>query len=178
MTKTPLSYDADPEFKPIIYELDSLQSPSLLLLRGHLLIEVLLRRFLESRAKDRSAIDDARLSFNQVLCLVRSRFKKGTATKLWSYIGEINRIRNTLAHRLDPSDFNSQWRAFVRRFQRDFPNSERHEIDALRQVLLSTAKLLGNSLKTLEINEVSLAASRGAAFPHQRRRGHQANLSK
>lgn len=155
MSKTSVSYDADPAFKPIISELNSIQSPSLLLLRGHLLIEVLLRRFLESRAKNSSALNDARLTFNQVLCLVRSRFKKGDAAKLWPHLAELNRIRNTLAHRLDPSDFNNQWRSFVGNFQKEFPRyAELDEIDALRQVLLATARLLGDSLEKLSLEKL------------------------
>lgn len=88
--------------------------PVLVLLRGHLLIEELLIEIIESRCKHPQVLKDARLSFFQVLRLAQalstpkqiSKLSKELSKELdlWSNIEKVNRVRNVLAHTLEPSE--------------------------------------------------------------------------
>ncbi len=85
--------------------------PRILLLKAHLLVEEQLQTYIDSRINDPSALRDARLSFSQRLCLAKAlhpkpdRFECGW---IWSSLRMLNKIRNSLVHTVEPSDFENQ----------------------------------------------------------------------
>jgi hypothetical protein len=143
MPSIPLFHEAAPAYSDIYAELDSLAEPSLILLRGHLLIEVLLREFVASKARTPTAIDDAKLSFGQALNIARSHFDEDTPIALWRYLARVNHLRNTLAHNLDTSRFDLEWRSLVKSHRGEFASSgSDSDIDTFKHLLISIASNL------------------------------------
>lgn len=80
------------------------QSEELIVLKGHLLVEDLLREFCESRVAHPEELDAARLSFTQIVQLARALHPHQAPGWIWGAVGKLNSVRNMLAHRLLPTD--------------------------------------------------------------------------
>src|SRR4051812_18664340 len=83
---------------------------TLLVLKGHLVIEKLIRAKLESAVQDPAQIKRANLNFYNVLCVARAVFgdvldsSHGEPTSLWDVVESWNTLRNRLAHRIEQTD--------------------------------------------------------------------------
>jgi hypothetical protein len=81
--------------------------PILVILRGHLLIETRLRDILMSVSRSPDELHDARLSFYQVLAVVRAIIGRAEEA-VWAFIKRLNKrlneVRNRVAHHLEPGD--------------------------------------------------------------------------
>lgn len=97
------------------YELDSIedgkQDGIVIVLKGHLLIEEMLRGKLAERLPNPQYITRANLGFYQLLYMVRAAFhadelKQSSIEGLdvWAAVETWNTLRNRLAHRLDHPD--------------------------------------------------------------------------
>jgi len=73
----------------------------LVVLKGHLLIERLLEKYLNQNLAQPSALENAGLSFNQKLSFVAALHHDTNDEWLWGGIRKLNRLRNELAHRLE-----------------------------------------------------------------------------
>jgi hypothetical protein len=75
---------------------------SLIILKGHLLIEELLNEAIKLKVKDPTQLRDAKLTFNQRLCLLRSfeELKIGSFD-IHDAIKKLNILRNEIAHNLE-----------------------------------------------------------------------------
>ena len=73
----------------------------LLLLKGHLLIEVLLEKCLSQRLASPGRLKDARLTFAQKLFIVSALSCEEGDNWLWDVITLLNRLRNDLVHNVD-----------------------------------------------------------------------------
>jgi len=74
---------------------------TLIILKGHLLIEKLVRRFIASRLPNSGAFEKQSFTFAQCIALAESMcLDKEEPNLLWLQIKELNTIRNKLAHRL------------------------------------------------------------------------------
>ena len=72
-------------------------------LKGHLLIEQRVREFISERMLSPTALDDARLSSYQAICLAEALTLPNTEPKqLWDSLRQLNTLRNQLAHNLEP----------------------------------------------------------------------------
>lgn len=93
-------------------------SPDLIvvILRGHLLVEEMLRRILQKHAVDPAALEDARLTFFQVLRMVQAIAAHPGRVDLWKELEQLNRIRNILAHQSEPTDIEKTVDAFLEDF--------------------------------------------------------------
>jgi uncharacterized protein YutE (UPF0331/DUF86 family) len=81
------------------------QDLTLLVLKGHLLVEEQLERILESHCSHASELADARLTFRQKLQLVRALTGTGLLdAREGRFIEKLNSVRNKMAHRLDGFD--------------------------------------------------------------------------
>jgi len=92
--------------------LDNLTDGTLLVLKGHLLIEEILYNEVSARLAHPEFLDKANLRFYQLLHLARAIFELPTADEkrnkridiMWDGIEALNTLRNRLSHRLEPTD--------------------------------------------------------------------------
>lgn len=78
---------------------------TLIVLKGHLLIEQKIREFIRERMLTPTALDMARLNAHQAICLAEALTLPNEEPKnLWSVIRKVNSLRNQLAHKLEPQD--------------------------------------------------------------------------
>jgi hypothetical protein len=77
-----------------------------LILKCHLMLEEMLRDFCSEMVSQPQFLKDSRFTFAQILDLSRALYpadlKLGGMVELWSLCEKINRIRNIMAHALDP----------------------------------------------------------------------------
>lgn len=85
---------------------------SLIILKGHLLIEELLFALVSSAAKDASAIKSAGLSYYQLVWIAKALFEDDRLSPFWDAMLKLNTLRNTLAHQLEPRDLSEKLRLF------------------------------------------------------------------
>ena len=83
------------------------------LLKGHLLVEELLKEYVNSKFQKPEMLKDARLTFHQVLCIARAFSSDSSNEKLWLSIEKLNGLRNKLAHSLEPKDLEIKIEEFV-----------------------------------------------------------------
>jgi hypothetical protein len=88
------------------------QDVSLIVLKGHLLTEELLREFLYDKVRHPSSIRDARLHYIQCIHLARALSDDPDAW-VWDALNCLNGIRNKLSHALEPEGLNDTVNSFV-----------------------------------------------------------------
>lgn len=92
--------DSLDEIEPHLSQSDD---PILVILRGHLLIETRLRDILVRVSRSPDELQDARLSFYQLLAVVRAIIGREDDA-VWPFIKRLNEVRNRVAHHLEPGD--------------------------------------------------------------------------
>ena len=85
---------------------------SLIVLKDHLLVEELLFILVQSAVKYPEAINSANLSFYNLASIAKALFYEGRLGPVWDAIFELNTLRNTLAHNLEPPDLEKKLRRF------------------------------------------------------------------
>lgn len=118
-----------------------------LVIKGHLLIEHLVDRFIESRLYNVPAFRKANLSFFKKSCLGESLcLPSEESAWLWEQIRELNTIRNKFAHTLETDEFKCRIDSFVRNFSQ-------HE--SLHEITISSVicRLYGMLKALCEISE-------------------------
>jgi len=134
-TPIPVSETAYQRFRRL---LPARHNPELIVLKGHLLVEAELERFLQAASRHPDQLNDARLSFVQKTCLVRAFSGWPPKDSIWLFIIQLNVLRNRLAHRLEPGDIGTQIDALLRIYCAEefiLPNSPRLRSTRLRQML-------------------------------------------
>ena len=77
----------------------------LIILKGHLIVEQMLRIIIKKNFLRPQLLDNARLTFYQSLCIVKAFYKGNIKTDwLWIAIEKLNNLRNQLAHHLEPKN--------------------------------------------------------------------------
>jgi hypothetical protein len=148
--------------------LDRLADRELMTLKGHLLLEVSLRRLLAVRL-GAAEEDVPRLSFPSMVRLVAAGANPEQALPMERHALLLNQIRNDIAHRLSPRDQLARMREFVvavlpkRPWSEDVEMQEGMYRDAIK-VLIMEAQLVGLVLqmKPAELASIhqKLAAAR------------------
>ena len=82
-------------------EMSSLDPVTHVVLKGHLILEERLGRILEAHLFHPEHTEDARLSFNDKMCLCRSLCLRKNRLGEWELIAAVNGLRNELAHNLE-----------------------------------------------------------------------------
>lgn len=82
--------------------LSELTDETLIILKTHLLIEELLRDFCVAMVEQPKHLLEARLTFKQIMMLARSLVSHNTDW-IWGVLGNLNRMRNLMAHAIEPS---------------------------------------------------------------------------
>jgi len=72
------------------------------ILTGHLILEEIVREILYKTASREKSIQDAKLTFNQCVHLLRASYPDKLPIWTWKAIHKVNKIRNSMAHSLKP----------------------------------------------------------------------------
>jgi hypothetical protein len=91
-----------------------IEDATLIVLKGHLLIEEMLNDILYNSIALSKYIDEAKLSFYQKIMIARSLDPKGDASNgPWESLVSLNSLRNQLAHHLEPKDIDDRIDKFI-----------------------------------------------------------------
>ncbi len=104
--------DMDAAIGRILEHLPIKADPVLTLLKGHMLVEETVRKFVDAKVVSRHAVDEAQLSFHQTCCLAKALYPCDELGWLWDAAKKLNRLRNDLAHNLEPIGFNKRLEEF------------------------------------------------------------------
>ena len=122
---------------------------SLIVLKGHLLIEEMLFELGSLALEHPEHL--SKLSFHQLACLVHALVAEKPDDKCWELILQINSLRNRLAHKLEPPDLDQQIKrvlALDRQAQPiddiilDKSREDFEPADGLRQAIVSCMQFL------------------------------------
>jgi hypothetical protein len=81
---------------------------SLIILKGHLLIEEMLVDIRDKLLPNTKYFDSTNISFNQLVCVIRSGLKSKHEHSSWDLIIGVNKLRNQLVHNLEPRDIGNR----------------------------------------------------------------------
>ncbi len=88
---------------------------TLVILKGHLLIEELLNELIERRLDRPEELRDVDLTFNQRLFMAKALYSMATKGEwFWEAIKKLNNLRNQLAHHLEPKGFHDKLEDFLK----------------------------------------------------------------
>lgn len=90
-------------FEKLKLHLPITKDPTVVILRGHLLIEELLDNIISLYLKKPSALKDARLTFFQKMRLAQGFLGDIKGDSTWKIIEALNKLRNQISHKL-PDD--------------------------------------------------------------------------
>ena len=76
--------------------------PTYSVLRAHLLFEEMLWTHLDRKLPNPAALKGARLTFSQILAIVRANTEASANAWEWVALGKLNKIRNLLSHESRP----------------------------------------------------------------------------
>ncbi len=80
---------------------------TLIILKGHLLVEEELNDFLVHCSFQPTALEDARLTFLQKLRVVRAFYPLRQTAKEWALAEDLNKLRNKISHHAEVLDLSS-----------------------------------------------------------------------
>ena len=116
---------------------------SLIVLKGHLLIEEVLFDIRDKLLPHAEYLDSVNIGFNQLLHIIRSAIKSKHDHKSWDLIIEFNRLRNKLIHNLEPPKIQILLTQLFSLYSQTQPYDEIY-IDKSREVKLDAAERLKN----------------------------------
>jgi len=126
--------------------LASVDETTLVLLKGHLLIEEALVKIIELHTYHHEHLDAARLGFNQKACVARSLAFRRADIGEWELIQAINSLRNDLAHHLESDEREkklSRLREVYLREAAGMGNVDEHRLDPPHLIASACALVLG-----------------------------------
>ena len=116
---------------------------SLIVLKGHLLIEEMLIDIRDKLLPHAEYLDSVNISFNQLLHVIRSAIESKYDHKSWDLIIEFNRLRNKLIHNLEPPKLKILLTQLFNLYSQTQPSDEIH-INKSGEVKLDTTQRLRN----------------------------------
>ena len=116
---------------------------SLIVLKGHLLIEEMLIDIRDKLFPHAEYLDSVNISFNQLLHVIRSAIESKHDHKSWDLIIEFNRLRNNLIHNLEPPKLKILLTQLFNLYSQTQPSDEIH-INKSGEVKLDTTQRLRN----------------------------------
>jgi hypothetical protein len=89
----------------------------IILLKGHLIVEATLIDICSRSLPNPAGLEKENVSFRMRLSLVQALTDDGVVPQaIWDALQDLNRIRNKLAHNLEPKALDSELRQFLQRF--------------------------------------------------------------
>ncbi len=116
---------------------------SLIVLKGHLLIEEMLIDIRDKLLPQAEYLDSVNIRFNQLLHIIRSAIESKHDHKSWDLIIGFNRLRNKLIHNLEPPKLKILLTQLFNLYSQTQPFDE-IQIDKSGEVELDTAERLKN----------------------------------
>jgi hypothetical protein len=116
---------------------------SLIVLKGHLLIEEMLIDIRNKLLPHAEYLDSVNVSFYQLLSVVRSAIESKHDHKSWDLIIEFNKLRNKLIHNLEPPKLESLLNQLFNVYSQTQPFDE-IQIDKNVETELDTVQRLKN----------------------------------
>ena len=101
------------DFISFIKGMENLEDEHLHIIRGHLLIEQRLRELINAKIRNVDALIEARLTFNQLLCIAKAFYWERDSERLWEGITKLNNIRNSLSHKATIENYERDVAAFL-----------------------------------------------------------------
>lgn len=95
-----MSKSSQEYFLKLKAHLPLVKDPTVVILRGHLLVEEIMEEIITAGLEDTSAIKDARLTFYQKFCIAKGIVGCKRDHYTWKPIEELNRLRNMISHKL------------------------------------------------------------------------------
>ena len=99
--------------KKIFKHLPFEESGAETILKGHLLIEEVLRELINKSITAPEALKPAQLSFHQCACICEAMFKDNENEWVWKGILNLNSIRNKMTHNLEPKGIDDLSENFI-----------------------------------------------------------------
>jgi|WetSurMetagenome_2_1015567.scaffolds.fasta_scaffold120351_2 hypothetical protein len=93
--------------------LDGLEDEALSVIKAHLVAESLLYQIIEKFVPNPSALNDARLSFPQLLSVIQAFRYIPSEQWIWNSLRKLNALRNEYAHRLSSDKLENRRRDFI-----------------------------------------------------------------
>ena len=103
MPQTHLFTDRDRANSLVFRKIYFIEDTTAIILNSHLLLEAMLYKFVQSKVVSSQFLDEARLSFYQILNIAKSFRNENQIEQehwMWELIEYINRLRNKLAHNI------------------------------------------------------------------------------
>jgi hypothetical protein len=149
------------------------EDAALVLLKGHLLIEAELIDICGRLLKNPDALESGRVSFGVRLNLVRALVGEDALPAcFWNAMKDINKIRNALAHQLEPTGITKTLHQFLRRFDEiEDCRTTLHDKKSMPERLISCFLFLCGALSGIENPPTAKPArqdNEGTARPDQR----------
>ena len=95
-------------FRKFILKLPHTGDPTLVVLKAHLLLEEQLRLLVDERMAKPDALKAAELECNQIICLAEALTGDALDQAMWTALRKLNKLRNDLAHQLEPKGMNDR----------------------------------------------------------------------
>lgn len=111
-----------PDYARFFTGMTEVEDDHLHIMRGHLLIEERLRELINQKFKNPDALIEARLTFNQLLCIAKAFYWEKGSEWLWEGITKLNNIRNSLSHKVMNKNYDRDVDAFLRLFEGNDPD--------------------------------------------------------
>lgn len=99
----------------------------LVILKGHLLIEEQIRLIIDSKLSNPKVLKEARLTFDQTICLAQSLIPEDSDKTYWKAAKKLNNIRNKIAHKVEQKGLIHQIEDFVKMVPTDWGNVDVNE---------------------------------------------------
>jgi len=138
----------------IVDELGEPDETVTVILKGHLLTEEHLNRILSLQLLYPGELDRSRFSFSQRLCLVRAL--EPTQHAIWNLVGEVNSLRNQLAHSLARDQRARRIGRFLEHYVTLDPNPESADIVRSMSEASAVSRAIGFCLGFLAAYEEAI----------------------
>ena len=122
---------------------------TLVILKGHLLVEELLDRILSTIVCSPDVLVDARFTFFQKASLAKALYWGDATDAHWDLLIKLNHLRNDLAHSLEPQKLDGHTQGFLDRFRSVQPPDWKHrddpslsELDKIRYAIVGLMTFL------------------------------------
>jgi hypothetical protein len=142
-------------YKHLLAHLPIVKDPTLVILRGHLLLEELLDEVLKAWLKDPSVLSDTRLTFHQKMKLSKGIISGGRDGFTWKPVDLLNQLRNRISHRLSPHDLELKIDEFLKcvypEDYRDIPSDIYSKSKAMRKAIIFHCAYLSGMIENLKL---------------------------
>jgi len=107
-------------FKKFVLKLPHGKDIVLVVLKGQLLIEEQVKLIVRERVRIFSCLERERFSFYQYVCLANALVGREAPTWIWSSLKRLGKLRNQIAHEMEPHSLNADVEKFIASVPGDF----------------------------------------------------------